>query len=58
MSMRKYLIKAKIISLRWVIKEKLVDNEKFIKARLCARGFEEEQNYRTDSQRALEKAFA
>ena len=30
------------ISLRWVIKEKLVGNEKFTKARLCARDFEEE----------------
>ena len=30
------------ISLRWVIKEKLVDNEKFTKARLCARDFKEE----------------
>ena len=38
------------ISLRWVIKEKLVDNEKFIKARLCARDFDEEQNFRTDSE--------
>ena len=37
------------ISLRWVIKEKLVDNEKFTKARLCARDFEEEWNFRTDS---------
>ena len=31
------------------IKEKLVDNEKFTKARLCARDFEEEWNFRTDS---------
>ena len=26
-----------------------MDKEKFIKARLCARGFEEEQHFRTDS---------
>ena len=37
------------ISLRWLIKEILVDNEKAIKTRLCARDFEEEQNSRTDS---------
>ena len=37
------------ISLRWVIKEKLVGSKRFIKAKLCARGFEEEQNFRTDS---------
>ena len=37
------------ISLRLVIKEKLVDNKKFIKARLCAGRFEEEQNFTTDS---------
>ena len=27
------------ISLRWVLKEKFVDDKKIIKARLCARGF-------------------
>ena len=37
------------ISLRWVMKEKVVKEKKIIKARLCARGFEEEQNFRTDS---------
>ena len=38
------------ISLRWVVKDKL-DNEgvTFCKARLCVRGFEEEQDFRTDS---------
>ena len=37
-------------SLRWVVKDK-VDNmgNTFCKARLCVRGFEEEQNFRTDS---------
>ena len=37
------------ISLRWVMKEKVVSEKKIIKARLCARGFKEEQNFRTDS---------
>ena len=31
------------ISLRWVLKEKYVDDKKIIKARLYALGFEEEQ---------------
>ena len=35
------------ISLRWLIKEKLA-NKKFIKVRLCARGWEEAQNFKTD----------
>ena len=38
------------ISLRWVIKDKLDNNGVvFCKARLCVRGFEEDQNFRTDS---------
>ena len=37
------------ISLRWVIKSKVTDGTTFTKARLCARGFEEQQNFRTDS---------
>ena len=37
------------ISLRWVMKEKVYNNEKYIRAWLCPRGFEEEQNFRTDS---------
>ena len=40
------------ISLRWVVKEKPNENpdkKPIIKARLCARGFEEEKNFRTDS---------
>ena len=40
------------ISLRWVVKEKPNENpdkKSTIKARLCARGFEEEKNFRTDS---------
>ena len=38
-----------VISLRWVIKKKNSDGKPFLKARLCARGFQEEQNFRTDS---------
>ena len=38
------------ISLRWVLKDKLDDsNNTTCKARLCVRGFEEEQDFRTDS---------
>ena len=39
------------ISSRWVITEKVdeVSQSVTVKARLCARGFEEEQNFRTDS---------
>ena len=38
------------ISLRWVLKDKLDNSGSVIcKARLCVRGFEEEQNFRTDS---------
>ena len=37
------------ISLIWVMKEKVVIEKKIIKACLCAWGFEEEQNFRTDS---------
>ena len=31
------------------MKEKVVNEKEIIKARLCARGFEEEQNFRKDS---------
>ena len=37
------------ISLCWVVKSKIIDNKPGTKARLCAHGFKEEQNYRTDS---------
>ena len=37
------------ISLRWVLKENVATGEKLVKAILCARGFEEEQHFRTDS---------
>ena len=36
------------INLRWVIKEKLTDGEKAIKARLLAGGFEEKRNFQTE----------
>lgn len=36
------------ISVRWVVTEK-VDGENIVKARLCARGFEEIQDFRKDS---------
>ena len=37
------------ISLRWVMRTKDSDGKSFLKAGLCARGFEEEQDFRTDS---------
>ena len=37
------------ISLGWVLKEKVVNGEKIVKARLCVRGFEEEQHFQTDN---------
>ena len=36
------------IFLRWVMKEKVVNEKKIIEARLCARGFEQEQKFRTE----------
>ena len=37
------------ISLRWVLKEKVISGKPEIKARLCARGFEENNDFHTDS---------
>ena len=37
------------MSLRWVVKSKIINGKEGIKARLCARGFEEEQDFRKDS---------
>ena len=37
------------MSTTWVIKPKIVDGKYTLKARLCARGFEEDQFFRTDS---------
>jgi len=39
----------KCISLRWVIQPKIKEGLPSVKARLCARGFEEENDFRTDS---------
>ncbi|XP_066913250.1 uncharacterized protein [Clytia hemisphaerica] len=39
----------KSISLRWVVTPKLIDGQPSVKARLVARGFEEIQNFKTDS---------
>jgi len=37
------------VSLRWVVTQKIINDNPITKARLCARGFEEDQNFRTDS---------
>ena len=37
------------MSVTWVIRPKMIDGVSSVKARLCARGFEEEQLFRTDS---------
>ena len=37
------------VSVRWVTTTNLIDKKVICKARLCARGFEEEQPFRTDS---------
>ena len=37
------------ISVRWVITRKIVNGENITKARLCARGFEEIQDFPKDS---------
>ena len=38
-----------IISVRWVLKQKLVDGKCSTKARLCARGFQEVESFKTES---------
>ena len=37
------------MSVRWVLKPKIINGQPGIKARLCARGFEETETFRTDS---------
>ena len=37
------------ISVRWVITPKIIEGKQKMKARLCARGFEESAAFRTDS---------
>ena len=36
------------ISLRWVMKEKVINEKKIIETHLCARCYEEEQKFRTE----------
>ena len=38
-----------LITLRWVCQPKVIDGQASVKARLCARGFEEESDIRSDS---------
>ena len=42
-----------LMSLRWVLKPKVIENRQSMKARLVARGFEETVNFRTDSPTCL-----
>ena len=50
MYIKRYLTKVrKTISMRWVIKPKIINGKYSAKARLCARGFEELQCFWTDS---------
>ena len=44
-------------SLRWVLKEKVANDEKLLKASLCAKSFKEEQHLWTDSPVCCKKAF-
>ena len=39
----------KCVSVRWVISPKIIDGTLSMKARLCAKGFEEDSQHRTDS---------
>ena len=43
------------IPLRWILKEKFLDDTKIIKARLCAWGFEEEQCFEQTFQPVVKK---
>ena len=56
--MRKYIIKSKLYLSR-VGNQREINwqQKKIIKAKLCARGFEEEQNFRTDSPTCFREAF-
>ena len=37
------------ISVRWVVTPKMINGQPSVKARLCAKGFQEQQDFRTDS---------
>ena len=45
------------VSVRWVIKPKVIDGLPSTKARLVARGFEEDANFRTDSPNATKEGL-
>ena len=45
------------ISVRWVIKPKVIDGRLSTKAKLCARGFQELQNFHTDSPTCTREAL-
>ena len=47
----------KAMTVKWVLREKLKENKPFTKARLCVRGFEEEnENIRRDSPTAMKES--
>ena len=50
-------INQECISLRWVLKEKITGETRTMKARLCARGYEEEQNFCTHSPTCSREGF-
>ena len=43
------------ISVQWVVTPKMIDGLQKMKARLCARGFEESAKFRTDSPTSIER---
>ena len=45
------------ITLKWVITPKVIDGQPSTKARLVARGFEEDQSFRTDSPTCSKDGF-
>ena len=47
----------KCVSTRWVFTEKFIDGKKAVKARLVARGFEEETNFQVDSPTCSKEAL-
>ena len=47
----------KAMTVKWVLREKLKDNKPFTKARLCVRGFEEENENIRDSPTAMKESI-
>ena len=45
------------ITTRWVLKTKMVNGQETVKARLCARGFQELQDFHTDSPTCSRESF-